>query len=178
MAFKDTLALVLKWEGVYDNDPDDDGGETCFGITRVFEGSWYGWSIVDGLRAAGIATALWSKNEPLMDAVTVYYQAVFTRLGLDDCPSEKLDACIMGGYVNQGPRVIKWLQEAVADLNVPVKVDGLSGAATTAALKKAICDLGMENALWSGLAIRRARAYSNSKPKYVAGLLNRLFDGA
>lgn len=36
-----------KFEGGYVNDPQDNGGETYFGIARKFNPQWLGWKIVD-----------------------------------------------------------------------------------------------------------------------------------
>lgn len=38
---------VLGHEGVYDNDPNDTGGETVFGVSRNNFPNWEGWAIVD-----------------------------------------------------------------------------------------------------------------------------------
>ena len=37
-------------EGLYSNDPDDPGGETVYGVARVFWPKWSGWSIVDAAK--------------------------------------------------------------------------------------------------------------------------------
>lgn len=178
MAFKETLALVLQWEGVYDDDPDDAGGETCFGITRVFEPEWSGWPIVADLLKAQVPFSAWKDQAALTVAVEAHYALVWAHLDLDYCPSDKLDSCIMGGYVNQGPRVERWFQEAIAELGVPVMVDGSIGPSTMRALAEVLKWPYGETALLNGLMLRRARAYSKSKPKYIAGLLNRLWAGA
>lgn len=179
MAFKDTYALILKWEGVaYENDPDDDGGETFCGITRKFEPSWQGWAMIDDLLKAHVAPALWPQQKNLMDAVELYYHAVFQTLDLDDCPSDALDSCIMGGWVNQGPRVEKWLQEVINDLGGCVTVDGQIGPGTMKELRTILLNPLGEKALLHGLMIKRVAAYAKSKPKFIAGLLARLLAGA
>ncbi len=187
MAFKETLALILSWEGVYDNDSADSGGETVFGITRVYEPTWKGWPIVDGMfpvanRVDNDFIKAWAtdnlpKNPALMAQVEAYYLAVFEKICLNDCDSDKLDSCIMGGYVNQGPRVERWLQETISELGVPVLVDGKLGPSTMQALDAVLKWPYGETVLLNGLMLRRCRAYSKSKPKFVAGLLNRLFAG-
>lgn len=190
MAFQDTIALILKWEGIYDNDPDDPGEETVFGITRHFEPDWIGWEIVDAMfaptphkdrqtqTAKDWATENLPANPALMNAVSMYYHAVFQTLDLDDCPSDALDSCIMGGWVNQGPRVEKWTQEVINELGGCVEVDGHLGPGTMKELRKILQNPLGEKALLQGLMLKRVKAYAKSKPKYIAGLLNRLFAGA
>lgn len=187
MSFQDSYPHLIRWEGVYDRDPEDAGGETVFGITRAFEPGWNGWLSVDALLKGLDTTTADGQKEAsrrlaadsgVLSQVQIYYQGVFNQLRLDDCPSDRLDACILGGYVNQGPRVIRWLQEAIAELGVPIVVDKQLGPATMQALQLVLRNPWGEAALFNGLMIRRAKAYSKSKPKFIAGLLNRLFDGA
>lgn len=45
--FDTAYAPVKKYEGGYDNDPADRGGETYAGIARNFFPNWAGWAIVD-----------------------------------------------------------------------------------------------------------------------------------
>ncbi len=189
MSFKVTFPLILAKEGIYDFDPDDGGGETVFGITRVYEPTWKGWAIVDaifipGERRGSQTHKTWAeanlpKNVALLAEVEAYYLGVFNFLRLDgEETTDRLDSCIMGGYVNQGPRVIKWLQETLNDLTGCLTVDGQMGPATSSAIGYVMKNTMGEQALLHGLMIRRVRAYSKSKPKFVVGLLNRLFDGA
>ena len=44
------LPIVTKNEGLYDNDPDDPGGETCWGLTRRDEPQWEGWPLIDEVK--------------------------------------------------------------------------------------------------------------------------------
>ncbi len=189
MAFEITFPLMLSKEGIYDFDPDDAGGETVFGITRVFEPTWKGWPIVDAMFPIGDrkgnetlkawATVNLPKNPALMKEVEAYYLGVFNLLRLDDeYTTDALDSCIMGGYVNQGPRVIGWLQETLNGLGACLEPDRKMGGNTSKAIEEAMKNPMGEQALLHGLMIRRVRAYSKSKPKFVVGLLNRLFDGA
>lgn len=54
---------VMKTEGGYANDKDDNGGETWRGIARKFHSSWLGWRIVDKVKKAnpGFTAALLTK---------------------------------------------------------------------------------------------------------------------
>lgn len=44
--FKEAINKTLKFEGGYVNDPDDSGGETFLGISRVNNKSWKGWKLL------------------------------------------------------------------------------------------------------------------------------------
>ncbi len=178
MAFKEALALLLVWEGVYDDDVDDPGGETVFGITRKFEPTWDGWPVVDRLKEQSIPVKLWGQYPNLAAKVSAHYQGVCDKMDLGDCHSDKLMACILGGYVNQGPRVEKWTQEAIAELGYSILVDGDLGPTSMAFLNQVLKLPYGETILLNGLMIRRARAYSKAKPKFIAGLFDRLFAGA
>lgn len=48
--FKLAHKRLAALEAGYADHPDDKGGETIFGISRVFHPSWPGWAIVDALR--------------------------------------------------------------------------------------------------------------------------------
>ena len=175
-------AKTLSWEGrgIWEHDPDDAGGETFSGITRVFEPGWAGWVKIDGLKAAQIAPTLWKQNTELMALVDAYYDDLFDRLGLGSLQSDPIASCVFGGYVNQGPRVIKMFQEAICDAGWSVGTDGRLGPETISTANKAIQGgMSGELAILNGLIVKRARRYvEKSNPKFVAGLLNRLFDGA
>jgi lysozyme family protein len=48
--YKIAFDMVIENEGIYDNDKDDSGGETVYGISRKNFPDWDGWHIVDGLK--------------------------------------------------------------------------------------------------------------------------------
>lgn len=41
------VKVILRFERGYSNDPDDNGGETYYGISRVNHPKWPGWEIID-----------------------------------------------------------------------------------------------------------------------------------
>lgn len=177
MSFDACFAAVLKWEGVYDNDPDDTGGETVFGVTRKYQPHWSGWPIVDDLKAANVATATWGSQAKLLDAVKFYYGGVYAQHRISELP-EAVQAMVFGGIVNQGPRVVKWLQLALAQLCQPVDPDGLVGPQVIDGCKKVQVDV-LADLLWK----RRMQAYivaakKGANGKFLLGWANRLEGGA
>ena len=49
--FLDAYSITLQHEGGYGNDPDDVGGETYKGISRVYNPSWKGWGLIDDYKS-------------------------------------------------------------------------------------------------------------------------------
>lgn len=178
MTFHEALSKVLEWEGVYDFDPDDAGGETCFGITKKYQKDWAGWSVVEGLKAAKVPHDEWIKSSKLMNHVEVYYAKVWSFLFCDSLPG-KIASCVFGGAINQGPeRVAMWLQESLRELGIELVVDGVIGHATC----EAACKMEEQTVL-DKLMLKRARAYIvtvdkyPNRKKYLFGWMKRLFDG-
>lgn len=179
MDFNQCLALVLEWEGPYDNDPDDPGAETCFGITRKYQGDWEGWPIVEGMLAAGTPKAQWKDRAVLMAYVSAYYRRTWDALNCDSLPPG-IRGIVFGGAINQGPeRMGRWLQEVLRESGRPVEIDGRIGPATAKACY-AVPDTTMIAKLWK----KRAQAYlvtCEKRPtskKYLFGWLSRLNGGA
>lgn len=184
MSFQTAYNAVLNWEGVYDNDLDDSGGETAYGITRKYQAGWAGWVEVERLKAAGVHPSEWIHDIPLMKAVEGYYLILWTTLGLDEVQDADLQACIFGAAVNQGyNRAIQWLQESLEEIGHSVGIDGVIGPKTWSGIKRAE-GMGQGKALRSCLIAKRTEAYLKaatskaSNGKFLVGWLNRLFGGA
>ena len=50
--FTKAVNPLLQSEGGYVDDPDDKGGETICGISRVHHPDWRGWVQIDGIKEA------------------------------------------------------------------------------------------------------------------------------
>lgn len=107
------LAVILKKEGGYVNDPHDAGGETNMGISkRAFPD-------VD------------IKNLDVELASAIYKKYYWNQVKADELPSG-LDLVVFDGAVNSGPaQSAKWLQKALG-----IKEDGVIGPITLVALQK------------------------------------------
>lgn len=109
-AFLRAIDFVLRWEGGYDNDPDDPGGETNFGIDKRSHPD------VD------------IKNLTRSGAIEIYHREYWRKIRGDELP-EPLSMVVMDIAVNNGTgRAAKWLQEAIG-----VHADGVIGPKTIAA---------------------------------------------
>ena len=116
-------------EGGYSFTPTDKGGETLFGISRVYNPGWLGWLSVDGVtggqpiptrrgRAVNPAQqpmvdAMNSNEELKGDAAEFYYAQFWTPIRGDDIPDE-VGMVIYDMAVNSGcSRAIKTLQKCL-----------------------------------------------------------------
>lgn len=115
--YKDSFKKVILAEGGYTNDPDDSGGETYLGITRVHEPKSIMWPIVDKVKAKlGYANAKTfttamlnnmtkelNKDETLLDeARRIYKKDYWDKIRLDEIPSDKIAHQLFDHAVNAG----------------------------------------------------------------------------
>jgi len=120
--FEACLALVLKSEGGFVNNPKDPGGATNFGVTKATYEQFTGKTVsVDDMRALTV------------DEITPLYRRMFwDAIHGDDLPAG-VDYAVFDYAVNSGVgRAAKALQQALG-----VVVDGALGSQTLAAVKAA-----------------------------------------
>ena len=188
--FNKALQKTLKHEGGYVKDPDDAGGETYKGISRRFNPSWAGWSIID--KAKKEQSSGFPKN---LDQITklqtllaqLYKQLYWDRFWGDSIKDEKLAEKLFDISVNMGvKRAVIFLQEALNLLNRNQKnyqdivMDGLFGKTTLTVLNKF---LEKDKALFllKIIAILQGMHYieymrrSPVQEKYARGWLKRVF---
>ena len=156
MSFSDCLAVILKNEGGFVDDPQDPGGATNLGITLNTLSTWLG------------QTASVEEVQSLTpDAVAPIYQALYWHVAhCGDCPPG-VDLMMFDEAVNQGPgRAVCTLQMALG-----VKVDGQFGPLTRGALA------GADPApLIASMAAARNTYYRSlaNFPRFGQGWLNRV----
>jgi lysozyme family protein len=115
MSFEQAVAIVLKHEGGYSNDPRDPGGETRFGISK---------------RAY---PDLDIRNLKVADAENIYRRDYWDTLRPDELPQE-LAICLFDCAVNMGrDKAIRLLQRACG-----VAQDGVMGGNTIAAANRLV----------------------------------------
>ncbi|KZC01417.1 lysozyme family protein [Methylobacterium sp. PvP062] len=120
--FELALAKVLVFEGGKVDDPKDPGGRTAYGVTQhVYDG----WRLSHGLPLCDVFAIAPAERSAIYD--TQYWDKVRG----DDLPSG-IDFVLFDGSVHSGPvQSIKWVQRALGT----VRVDGVMGAATVAAIR-------------------------------------------
>ena len=186
MGFDDELARVLAHEGGYVNDPDDAGGETFRGISRVNWPNWQGWGYIDQIREHGVGKAEIERNSDLALLVAKFYREQFWgRVAGDSLPPD-VAAEVFDTAVNAGVhRAVLWLQQALNLLNrngkdyADIAEDGKMGPGTlnalTAYLKRDTTTplLKVMNVLQGAHYIDYMRK-SPTQEKYARGWLNRV----
>jgi lysozyme family protein len=155
-AFNRAVRFVLDHEGGYDNDPDDPGGETKFGI--------------DARSHPGVDI----RNLTESDAVEIYRRTYWAAIRGDDLPYP-LSLVVMDAAVNCG---ISWSSKTLQRI-VKSTPDGIIGAQTLAAI--AMSPLPIMEICRLHLIARRDRytaliATNPKLKKYLAGWMRRVVD--
>ena len=128
--FAINLKAVLLDEGPGGTaEPGDAGGLTVFGITEHYEPEWTGWPRALGLIKAGVHPLDFWHDAELMHHVTAYYSDLYGKTGANAVKSVDLAGCLFGGVVNEGPKVIGWLQTILG-----LHADEVPGPITLAAI--------------------------------------------
>ena len=117
--FEQCLALVLKHEGGYVNNPKDPGGRTNLGVTQKVWEEWVGHPVDEAAMRALTP----------QDVAPLYKKNYWDKIRGDDLP-DGVDYACFDLAVNSGVgRAAKTLQKAVG-----VNADGAIGPATLAAV--------------------------------------------
>lgn len=184
----ESIKRVIGYEGVYDNDPIDPGGETVFGITRKYQPNWEGWKRVDEIKksSTGPLVSLLSADPEIKRCVNAYYISLWESFFLSQIQSQALADCIYNGCINQGAgRTLKWLQYCVNALSKStddVSEDGVMGVGTINQIS-ALESEGKADLLLELLKAQRIAAYTvtvhnrEDSLKYIKGWLSRINKG-
>jgi len=125
-SFADVFESTMHHEGGYSSDPNDFGGETYKGISRIYWPNWVGWAIVDAWKAKPVQSDMggenWlQNNERLQRYVVEFYKAQFwdTWRGDDVLEIDQAVAAeLFDTGVNMGEKkAVYYLQRALNVLN-------------------------------------------------------------
>ncbi len=141
--FKEAFEITLDIEGGYGNDPDDSGGETYKGISRVHHPKWSGWGLIDGQKQVSGFPQILEDDAALDHSVQSFYKTEFwDKIRGDDLGSQMIANELFDTAVIMSPRkAIVFLQRCLNMLNVmedlypDIVVDGGIGVKTLATLK-------------------------------------------
>lgn len=142
--FERALKRTLGYEGGYDDDPDDPGGKTRWGITEA------------EARASGYAGEM--RDYPLYLAKEIYRTRYWNKIRGDELPDQDLAEELFDSAVNCGIKTaITWLQQAMNAMNKNGKLyadvieDGILGPQTLSILV-----VSLSVAPWYKLILTRA----------------------
>lgn len=172
-------------EGGYVDDPDDPGGETYRGVSRVYWPEWEGWLLIDAMKSAG-KRPIKGQNAVIDNLVFYFYKERFWDVFEGDkIPDQNIANELYDTGVNMATtRAIRFLQEALNLANRngkwwdDIKEDGKWGPTTYGTLRKAF-DRGEENKIYKIMNILQGEFYINkmranpAKEKWI-GWFNRV----
>lgn len=125
---------ILPNEGGYANVLGDKGGETYVGISRVFNPTWNGWTIID-MKKSRYANGIIPHKTIFPDMqflVDQFYQNKWDRNNFGQIQSQDIANFLFDFYVNSNNIAIKKIQQLVN-----VSPDGILGPQTLAAINSA-----------------------------------------
>lgn len=136
--FECSFLSTMGHEGKYSNDPEDAGGETYRGISRVYHPNWLGWRLIDGLKRSPNFPKNLEREKALQDLVRDFYKLVFWDMFQGDkIPNQELADEMFDTGVNMSVnRAVKFLQRSLNYLNRNAKLfpdmvdDGVLGPTT------------------------------------------------
>lgn len=177
--FKLALDLLEQVEGTFSDDANDPGGVTVFGITQKYDPTWGGWPVANHLIALHAIKVL-GKDDPVLQTwVAKFYKVIWDGLGVEVLGQAMANA-VIGAYVNQGPRVIGWVQAACDEQGAGLVIDRHMGPKTLSACLA--CP--NQQKLYSDFTDLRVLAYNataKARPAEATdlpGWLNRVKQGA
>lgn len=129
MSFLSSMKQLHLDEGWYSNNPNDRGGETIAGISRVYHPSWSGWEYIDmvkrGIKYNGIESL--KKHSIFLGMIDEFYRDFYwnpCHCGqMPDHLADKVFNLSVNRGVNSGGRV---LQTALNLLNKNEDVEDIS----------------------------------------------------
>ncbi len=163
--FQISFNKSMSAEGFISNNKSDKGGFTYKGISHVMHPAWPGWKIIDAAVAAGNTSQL-KNNEQLNKFVEDFYLSEFwNKIKGDALPSQLIANELFDSSINLGVSVAsEFLQKTINLLNrngslyPDIKVDGIIGSQTLAALNKCIAANG-EKLVFNLLNFYQAKRY-------------------
>ncbi len=162
--FSKAIEVIINIEGGYVDDPDDRGGETFMGISRVANPRWKGWHIIDKYKdGRGLSSSLLDDAYLKTLAKQLYKKKYWDIFKGDSFASEGIAKEMLDIGVNMGRRsAIRFLQTSLNAVNTSslpdLKVDGRIGRKSLALLTE-VMQKGLESYIVLMLNILQGRKY-------------------
>lgn|SRR3990172_6920665 len=126
--FKKCIAVVLKSEGGWVDDPHDTGGETNYGIADAGDGQIDGKADLDGDGTGDVLIKQMTRDQ----AIEAYYLRYWRKMKLQDIHQEEAILQVFDFGINAGMRTAIRIAQKIAGATV----DGLPGPETTARINE------------------------------------------
>ncbi len=151
--YREAILIVIEDEGGYVNDPDDVGGETKYGISKL------AYPDLD------------IKNVSLEDAMIIYKEDYWNRVRGDSIDDQPMANALLGCAVNIGVRrASKLMQQASG-----AKEDGVIGPMSIGCMNYEVWEGARERFIINWLKFyRRKVAVEPSRRKYFFGWVSRV----
>lgn len=161
-ALDDALAMVLRYEGGYVNNPDDHGGATNHGVTQAV---YSAWRAEHGLGQGDV------KSIKPEEVAAIYRRGYWDACACDRLP-HPVGVAVFDAAVNSGPsQSSKWLQRAVG-----VPADGAIGPRTISATVALDPKTVTRSCIDQREAFMRSLAERPGQAQFLRGWLHRLAD--
>ncbi|MEE9446756.1 MAG: glycosyl hydrolase 108 family protein [Arenicellales bacterium] len=185
--FSPAIVKVLRHEGGYSDHPEDKGGETYKGISRVHNPSWPGWVIIDNEKQTDGFKQRLDHLEGLQAQVNVLYrQQYWDPLNADKFKSQSIAEEVFDTGVNMHWRTAaRFLQSSInllnrnEELHKDLVVDGMLGKKSLKALSDIISDDDSDAYIMLLLNLFQGMRYINilsanpAQEKFTRGWINR-----
>lgn len=185
--FSLAIEKVLNNEGGYSDHPEDKGGETYKGISRIHNPNWQGWKIIDKEKhTAGFKQRLQHNDNLKSQVHSLYRQRYWDPLNADKFKSQHIAEEVFDTGVNMHWRTAaRFLQSSINLLNRNEKlhkdliVDGMLGSKSLKALSKITAEDNSDKFMIILLNLFQGMRYINiltanpSQEKFTRGWINR-----
>lgn len=161
--YKRAFGAIIGVEGGYSNDPHDPGGETMYGISRVYH------------------PGEWENGRPTIEqGYRFYWREFWNKWKCDEWDDFFVAVFFFAGAVHGGgDEVSEWYQRAYNDLryakNAPLKVDGVAGPKTRKAINR-LCSRDEHCMAFKARACAEASNDYIFSSKYKRGFNKRIWE--
>ncbi len=165
--FRKSYEKLKVYEGLYSDDPEDNGGETYNGISRKFHPDWQGWAIIDQAKKGERFYDILTNDEKLKGlTMNFFYENVWMIINGNRIDDQLAADEVFEMSVNLGiESAVKILQRSINLLNrnqrlyFDITVDGIAGNETIKTLK--VCLYNNQKLLLNLLNFYQAMLYIN-----------------
>lgn len=125
--FDKSFNKLILTEGGYVNDPNDKGGETYLGISRVHHPDSLMWPLIDTVKesygAKGITKVLKENEIITAEAKAIYKEDYWNKFDLDNVNNQKIAHEIFDDAVNRGVAAATKTLRLILGMELNNKID-------------------------------------------------------